>query len=176
GSEAPDLDQFIASRPRLSDHLETQAQMILRTQSDRLIALHLINGLNEAGYPAVELTDIAELLGAELADVEAVLAALRGCDPVGVFARTVSECLGMQLAERDRLDPIMQRLLDNLDLLAAHNMAGLLKAVGCDREDLIDMLAGLRRRDPRPGRAVGRDPVATLVPECCARPGADRSW
>src|SRR5690606_18659928 len=48
GSESPDLDQFIASRPRLSDHLETQAQMILRTQSDRLIALHLINGLNEA--------------------------------------------------------------------------------------------------------------------------------
>ncbi len=176
GSEAPDLDQFIASRPRLSDHLETQAQMILRTQSDRLIALHLINGLNEAGYLAVELTDIAELLGAELADVEAVLGALRGCDPVGVFARTVSECLGMQLAERDRLDPIMQRLLDNLDLLAAHNMAGLLKAVGCDREDLMDMLAELRRLDPRPGLAFESDPVETIVPDVFVRTGPDGSW
>ncbi len=55
--------------------------MILRTQADRLIGQHLIDGLNEAGYLAIELDSIAELLGAELGDVEAVLGALQGCDP-----------------------------------------------------------------------------------------------
>ena len=50
GGEAPDLDQFVAARPRLADHLEEQTNLILRTQADRLIARHLIDNLNEAGY------------------------------------------------------------------------------------------------------------------------------
>ncbi len=176
GGEAPDLDQYVASRPRLSDHLEEQANMVLRTAADRLIARHLIDSLNEAGYLAVELDAIAELLGAELGDVEAVLGALQGCDPVGVFARNVAECLAMQLRERDRLDPMMMRLLDNLHLVAEHNMSGLLKAVGCDREDLTDMLAELRNLDPRPGLAFDSGPVETVVPDVFVRAGPDGGW
>lgn len=174
--EAPDIDQFVAARPRLSDHLEEQANMLLRTTADRLIARHLIDNLNEAGYLAVELETIAELLGAELGDVEAVLGALQGCDPVGVFARTVQECLALQLADRDRLDPMMARLLDNIGLLAEHNMVGLMKVVGCDREDLADMLAEIRRLDPKPGLAFESGPVETVVPDVFVRPGPDGSW
>ena len=176
GGEAPDLDQFIASRPRLSDHLETQAQMLLRTPADRLIGQHLIDGVNEAGYLTVELESIAELLGAELGDVEAVLGALQGCDPVGIFARTVAECMALQLIERKRLDPMMQRLLDNLGLVAEHNMTALMKAVGCDREDLVDMLAELRLLDPRPGLAFDSSPVETVVPDVFLRAGPDGAW
>ena len=67
----------------------------------------------------------------------------------------------LQLRERDRLDPMMQRLLDNLDLLAAHDMLALTRAVGADREDLLDMLAELQaaRSQARPrlrGRARSR--------------------
>ena len=174
--EAPDLDQFVASRPRLSDHLEAQANLLLRTTADRLIARHLIDNLNEAGYLAVELESVAELLGAELGDVEAVLGALQGCDPVGVFARTVPECLALQLADRDRLDPMMARLLENIGLLAEHNMVGLMKAVGCDREDLADMLAEIRRLDPKPGLAFESGPIETVVPDVFVRPGPDGSW
>jgi RNA polymerase sigma-54 factor len=174
--EAPDLDQFIASRPRLSDHLQAQAQMLLRTPADRLIGQHLIDGLNEAGYLAVELGAVAELLGTELADVEAVLEALQACDPPGIFARSVAECLSIQLRERDRLDPIMQRLIDNLHLLAEHNMPVLLKSVGCDREDLLDMLAELRQLDPRPGLAFDSSPVETVVPDVFVRQAPDGGW
>lgn len=176
GGEAPDLDQYVASRPRLSDHLEAQAHMLLRTQADRLIAQHLIDGLNEAGYLAVELDAVADLLGAELADVEAVLGVLQTCDPVGIFARSVAECLSLQLRERDRLDPIMQKLIENLNLLAEHNMAGLLKAVGCDREDLVDMLAELKLLDPKPGLAFDSSPVEAVVPDVFVRPGPDGGW
>ena len=176
GGEAPDLDQYVASRPRLSDHLEAQANMVLRTPADRLIGQHLIDGLNEAGYLAVELESVAELLGAELGDVEAVLGALQGLDPVGVFARTVSECLALQLRDRDRLDPIMQRLLENLSLVADHNIPALLKAVGCDREDLADMLAELRLLDPRPGLAFDSGAVEAVVPDVFVRSGPDGGW
>ncbi|GLQ12380.1 RNA polymerase sigma-54 factor 2 [Devosia yakushimensis] len=174
--EAPDIDQFVASRPLLSEHLEAQANMLLRIPADRMIARHLIDNLNEAGYLAVELGSIADLLGAELGDVEAVLGALQGCDPVGVFARTVPECLAMQLRERDRLDPMMQALLDNIDLLAEHNVVALMRAVGCDREDLADMLAELRQLDPKPGLAFDRGPVEAVVPDVFVRPGPDGAW
>lgn len=174
--EAPDIDQFIASRPRLSDHLEAQANMLLRTMPDRLIARHLIDGLNEAGYLTTDLTALAEQLGAELADIEAVLDALQGCDPVGVFARTVPECLAMQLADRDRLDPMMQSLLDNIAMLAEHNMTGLMRAVGCDREDLMDMLAEIRQLDPKPGLAFDSGPVESVVPDVFVRRGPDGAW
>jgi RNA polymerase sigma-54 factor len=176
GGEAPDMDQYIASRPRLSDHLEAQAHMLLRTPADRLIALHLIDGLNEAGYLVVELEAVAVLLGAELEDVEAVLEALQTCDPPGIFARNVAECLSIQLRERDRLDPIMQKLIANLHLLAEHNMPALLKAVGCDREDLSDMLAELRLLDPKPGLAFDSTPVEAVVPDVFVRNGPDGGW
>mgnify|MGYP001089377469 CR=1 FL=1 len=174
--EAPDIDQFVAARPLLSDHLENQANLILRAQADRLIARHLIDGLNEAGYLTIELPALAEQLGAELADIEAVLEALQGCDPVGVFARSVPECLAIQLRERDRLDPMMLALLDHLDLLASHDMAGLMRAVGCDREDLADMLGELRLLDPRPGLAFDTGPVESVVPDVFVRRGPDGGW
>lgn len=136
GGDAPDLDQFVASKPRLSDHLEGQAHLVLRTPADRLIAQHLIDGLNEAGYLTADLDAIAQLLGAEIEDVEAVLEALQSCDPPGIFARTVAECLSIQLRERDRFDPMMEKLVANLDMLADHNIPALLKIVGCDREEI----------------------------------------
>jgi len=176
GAETPDFDQFVAARPLLADHLQAQANMLLRHAADRLIAHHLIDGLDEAGYLTTEIEAIAARLGAEAADVEAVLEALQGCEPVGIFARSVRECLAIQLRERDRLDPMMARLLDHLDLLAVHDMAGLLRAVGCDREDLADMLAELRQLDPRPGLAFDSGPVEAVVPDVFVRQGPDGAW
>jgi RNA polymerase sigma-54 factor len=176
GGEAPDLDQYIASRPRLSDHLEAQAHMLLRTPADRLIGQHLIDGLNEAGYLTADLDAVAELLGAEIENVEAVLGALQTCDPIGIFARSVGECLALQLRERDRLDPMMQRLLDNLDLVATHDLSAVMKIVGCDREDLADMLSELRKLDPRPGLAFDTSPVEAVVPDVFVRAGPDGAW
>jgi len=174
--EAPDIDQFVASRPLLSAHLEAQANMLLRTPADRLIARHLIDGLNEAGYLTTDLDALAAQLGAERADIEAVLEALQGCDPVGVFARSVPECLAIQLRDRDRLDPMMLALLDNIGLLAEHDMAGLMRIVGCDREDLMDMLAEIRQLDPKPGLAFDSGPVESVVPDVFVRRGPDGAW
>jgi RNA polymerase sigma-54 factor len=174
--EAPDIDQFVASRPTLSDHLETQVNLILRDGAERIIARHLIDSLNEAGYLPPDIAPIAEQLGAGLDVVEAVLKKIQGCDPVGVFARSVPECLAIQLHEKDRLDPLMVKLLDNLELLAGHDMAGLLRVLGCDREDLTDMLAELRELDPKPGRAFDGAPVQAVVPDVFVREGRGGSW
>ncbi len=169
--EAADIDQYVAARPTLADHLNEQIGLLLDDPAERLIARFLADGLNEAGYLALELDTVAAQLGAPLAAVEAVLAKLQTLDPVGLFARSVPECLALQLRERDRLDPMMQRLLEHLDLIASHDLAALARAVGADRDDLADMLSELRALDPKPGRAFERGPVEAVVPDVFVREG-----
>jgi RNA polymerase sigma-54 factor len=171
--EAPDIDQFVAARPTLGEHLNEQIGLLLTDPGEKLIARFLADGLNEAGYLAVELDAIAEQLGAPLPQLEAVLAKLQTLEPLGLFARSVRECLAIQLRERDRLDPMMQRLLDNLELVASHELNQLARLVGGDREDLLDMLAELRALDPKPGRAFERGPVEAVVPDVFVRQGPD---
>lgn len=176
GGEAPDIDQYVASRPSLADHLGEQINFIVTDPAERLIARFLTDSLTEAGYLNADLDAMAEQLGAPLQTIEAVLAKLQGCDPVGVFARDVKECLAIQLREKDRLDPMMQRLLDNLELIAAHDLVGLARVIGCDREDLADMLGELRQLDPKPGRAFETGPVEAVVPDVFVREGAAGAW
>ncbi|MHB1109822.1 MAG: RNA polymerase factor sigma-54 [Devosia sp.] len=176
GGEAPDIDQFVAARPSLADHLTDQIGMMLTDPADRLIARFLTDSLDEAGYLTTEIETVAEQLGAPLAAVEAVLKTIQNCEPLGVFARDVRECLAIQLRDKDRLDPLMERLLDHLDLLAAHDMTGLARAVGADREDLLDMLAELRQLDPKPGRAFEVGMVEAVVPDVFVREANGGGW
>jgi RNA polymerase sigma-54 factor len=176
GGEQPDIDAYVASATSLADHLHDQIMHVLHEPADRLIATHLIENLDECGYLVTTSEAIAETLGIDAARVEQVLHIVQSCEPTGVFARNLSECLALQLAERDRLDPYMDRLLDHLDLVANHDLAALMKIVGCDREDLADMLAELRELDPRPGRAFDGAPIQAIVPDVFVRPGPDGGW
>ena len=169
--EAPDIDQYIAARPTLADHLDAQIGLLLAAPGERLIARFLVDGLDEAGYLGIEPAAVAAQLGTGLEQVEAVLARLQTLEPAGIFARSVRECLAIQLRERDRLDPMMASLLDHLDLVAAHDPVALCRAIGCDRDDLRDMLAELRTLDPRPGSAFERGPVEAIVPDVFVREG-----
>ena len=175
GGEAPDIDQFVAARPTLAEHLDAQIGLLLDDPADRIIAAFLTDGLNESGYLTLDLDAVAAQLGTAFDRVESVLHKLQSLDPTGIFARDVRECLALQLRERDRLDPYMERLLDHLDLLASHDLAGLGRAVGVDRDDLADMLAELRALDPKPGRAFERGPVEAIVPDVFVR-AAQGEW
>ncbi|HVY52407.1 MAG TPA: RNA polymerase factor sigma-54 [Devosia sp.] len=171
GEAGADIDQYVAARPTLGEYLETQIGLLLDDPRERMIARFLADGLNEAGYLTLDPEAVAAQLGTSTEAVETVLQKLQTLEPAGVFARSVKECLALQLGERDRLDPMMQRLLDNLDLVAAHDLTALGRAVGAEREDLIDMLAELRALDPKPGRAFERGPVEAVVPDVFVREG-----
>lgn len=174
--EAPDIDSFVAAEIDLSMHLREQVALILKAPAERMIAQHLIDSLNEAGYLTLDCTQIAEQLGTDSEAVETVLKKVQVCDPLGVFARSVSECLAIQLHEKDRLDPLMVALLDNLDLVAEHDIAGLCRIVGVDREDIADMLGELRDLDPKPGRAFDGAPVQAVVPDVYVKAGNAGAW
>jgi RNA polymerase sigma-54 factor len=97
-------------------------------------------------------------------------------DPVGLFARDLKECLAAQLAERDRLDPAMQILLDNLELLARRDNRRLMALCEVDAEDLTDMIAEIRALDPKPGAVWEFAPVQLVVPDLLMRQLPDGAW
>src|SRR5690606_1883483 len=105
-----------------------------------MIAHFLSDMVDDAGYLRDDLSLVTEKLGCEIADVERVLALCQGMDPSGVFARDLKECLAIQLREKDRLDPAMQALLDNLDMLARRDLVSLRRVCGVDGEDLGEMI------------------------------------
>ena len=104
------------------------------------IARHLIGLLDEAGYLATPLREVAADLDVPLAEVERALAVVQSLDPTGVGARTLSECLALQAREADRYDPCMARLIDNLELVARGEVARLKRMCDVDDEDFADML------------------------------------
>jgi RNA polymerase sigma-54 factor len=138
-----------------------------------MIGQYLINLVDEAGYLAGDLADVADKLGAPPVEVEAVLAILQGFDPPGVCARNLTECLAIQLRERDRFDPAMAALVGRLDLLAKRDMAALRRICGVGDDDLADMIAEIRRLNPKPGLAFGSTTVQPIVPDVYVRRGPD---
>jgi RNA polymerase sigma-54 factor len=132
--------------------------------------------VDEAGYLGGELDNVADKLGCSLARVAAVLDILQTFDPAGVFARTLTECLAIQLKDRNRYDPAMQALVQNLALLAKADFASLRKLCGVNEEDLADMIAEIRNLNPKPGLAFGSSLVQPIVPDVYVRPAPDGSW
>jgi RNA polymerase sigma-54 factor len=173
---SPGLDQ-IAARPRsLREHILEQIGTDLCDQGDQLIALHLLDLLDESGYLGGTLDTVAGVLGCDLGRVGAVLGRLQQFDPAGVFARNLPECLALQLRDRNRLDPAMQALLDHLPLLAAHNIPALIRVCRVDAEDMVEMIAEIKSLDPRPGLAFDPPLAQPVVPDILVRAQPDGGW
>ena len=170
------LEAFLSAETTLADHLAEQLMFAIADPARRMIGQYLIDLVDEAGYLTGDLATAAERLGAPLGEIEAVLAVLQGFEPSGVCARNLTECLAIQLKERDRFDPAMQALLANLDLLARRDVAALRKLCAVDEEDLAEMIAEIRRLNPKPGLAFGSTLVQPIVPDAFVRPGPDGGW
>ena len=170
------LEAYLSAETTLAAHLGKQVALAIADPVRRMIGQYLIDMVDEAGYLAGDLAGVAEKLGAPLAEVEAVLAILQKFDPPGVCARNLTECLAIQLRERDRFDPIMQILVAHLELLAKRDLAALRRVCGVDDEDLVEMIAEIRSLNPKPGLAFGSTTVQPIVPDVMVRAAPDGTW
>ena len=170
------IDQAPAGAIGFREHVLNQLMVELTDPVDRVIGVHLADMLDDAGYLEGALEPVAERLGCGVARIEATLERLQRFEPTGVFARSLKECLALQLRERDRLDPAMQAMLDNLDLLAGQNLRELKRRCGVDDEDLDDMLAEIHALDPKPGLAFGGDATVAVMPDVYVRQSAGGGW
>lgn len=176
GEDSAGFEAFVSAEPTLAEHLDRQLGLAAASQRVKLIGAALIGLVDEAGYLTEPLEPIAERLGAPLDEVEEALRLIQTFDPPGVGARSLVECLAIQLRERNRFDPAMEALLANIDRLAVRDFPRLRDLCGVDHEDLMDMVAEIRALTPKPGLAFGGAPVQTVIPDAHVRLGPDGGW
>jgi RNA polymerase sigma-54 factor len=167
GDEGFDFDRLEACETALCEHL--MAQLHGSGGAAGRAAEAIVHELEETGWLVTPLKDIAAALDLTLADVESGLRLVQACDPPGVGARNLAECLALQARAADRYDPAMARLIANLDLLARGQMAALKRICGVDDEDLADMVRELRAYDPKPGCRFAAEPATVAEPDVLVR-------
>ena len=170
------IDSASARDKTLREHLMEQIQVDIASPAQRLIAERLTDLLDDAGYLREDTKTLAETLGATRAEIDAVIAQLQQMDPAGVFARSLAECLRLQLAEMDRLDPCMERFLEHIHLMGTGELAELRKKCDVDAEDFALMLADVRRCNPKPGSGFAVEDVQAVIPDVIVRRAKDGSW
>ncbi|ESQ80767.1 RNA polymerase factor sigma-54 [Asticcacaulis sp. YBE204] len=170
------LERALKREKSLSEHLTDQALIAGFTPPEMAVAQILIDGVDDGGYLRADLNEIADRLGCDMALIEKVLGVCQGFEPTGVMARSVPECLKLQLIERNRFDPAMAAMIDNLELLARRDLSALRKVCGVDDEDLTEMIRELKALTPRPGAAFGAEPSAGVVPDVFVRQDPSGGW
>ncbi|MEK1888612.1 MAG: RNA polymerase factor sigma-54 [Phyllobacterium sp.] len=176
GGEGFNLEHVTASPLTLRDHLGEQILFTFESAADRLIAAELVDHLDEMGYLRADIDEIAERLAVEAAHVERLVFAMQGFEPVGLFARDLAECLAIQLRAKNRLDPAMQALLQNLELLAKRDFHTLKKLCQVSESDILDMLREIQLLDPKPGTAFSSGVADSIVPDVLVDLASDGTW
>jgi RNA polymerase sigma-54 factor len=174
--EGTNLETYVAQEKTLRDHLSEQLSLAFADPAKRLIGQYIIDLTDETGYLRGDLGGVAELLGAPKELVDETLSTMQTFEPCGAFARDLRECLTLQLKEQDRCDPAMAALIDNLHLLATHDLVALKRATRVSDEDLVDMIAEVRRLNPKPGLQFGATPARPIVPDVLVRSLPDGNY
>ncbi|MCI4663272.1 MAG: RNA polymerase factor sigma-54 [Neomegalonema sp.] len=175
-------DESMSLEGRLSEELtlrQTLLQQLGRLRLSpavRLIAADIVEQLDECGYFRSDLSETAMRLGATLEECKSALRAVQSLEPTGVGARSLKECLSLQLSERNRLDPAMAVLIENLELLAKREAAKLRKMCGVDDDDLREMVREIRALDPKPGRQFAHEPSQTVSPDVFVIDNGVNGW
>lgn len=170
------IDDNPGREKSLREHLLEQLSLDIQEPAERMIAAHLVDMIDEAGYIRDGLDKLAQSLGVELQEIEQVLEKVQRFDPPGIGARSLGECLALQLRDKNRLDPAMECLLAHLDLLAGARFAELAKKCGVDKDDLREMVAEIKSLNPKPGAGFAHEPIAAVEPDLFVRRLPDGGW
>ncbi len=163
------FENRMSAEKTLREHLSEQLNMAFADERDRMIGAFLIDRLDESGYLRDEIDIITERLGCSEERVERIIGQLKQFDPTGVFACDLTECLALQLEERGLLDQPMRILLENLHLLAEHDLKKLSQLCDVNETYLLDMVADIKSVNPKPAGAFDHLVVQTAVPDVLMR-------
>ena len=170
------IEEAADETPDLRSHLLQQMPVEISAPAERMIAAYLIDQVDPSGYLTIDMAALADQLGLSEERLEALRLRLQCLEPTGVFARDLAECLALQLKERNRFDPCMAALLENLALLAEGKLAQLRALCQVDEEDFAEMLAEIRALDPKPGLQFDLPAAEAIIPDVLMRARPDGSW
>jgi len=156
----------VAPVETLAQHLEKQFSRLALDALQRRIASLLVGNLNEDGYLAASLEDVADEAGAETAEVSEILHLLQAMDPPGVGARDLPECLRLQLARLGLEQGTAARIVEgHIEMLGRKKFAEMASALDVSQEQVREAGAVIARLNPKPGRVFAGEPAQVLSPD-----------
>ena len=167
----------------LREHLLWQLEMEHFTPREVIIGEAIVDSINDDGYLTADLEEIAASLDKETAiaasEIERTLTKIQRLDPVGVGARTISECIVLQLSQLEWTTPGLQMAItiatEHLDKVANRDYGELRRGLRTTDEDLHEALALVRGCNPKPGQAVSPPSTEYVIPDVFVRK-IDNRW
>lgn len=167
----------------LREHLLWQLEMEHFSPREVIIGEALIDSINDDGYLTADLEEISASLDRESGivetEIERTLTKIQRLDPVGVGARSISECIILQLSQLEWKTPGLQLAIsiasDHLDLVASRDYGELRRGLRTTEEDLHEALALVRGCNPKPGLAVSPPSTEYVIPDVFVRK-VDKRW
>ncbi len=167
----------------LREHLLWQLEMEQFSPREVVIGEAIIDSINDDGYLTADLEEIAASLDEESgileSEIERTLTKIQRLDPVGVSARSISECIILQLSQLEWKTPGLQLAIsiasDHLDLVASRDYGELRRGLRATEEDLHEALALVRGCNPKPGLAVSPPSAEYVIPDVFVRK-IDNRW
>lgn len=178
GERNADDPVLLAPAPRtLRDHLLAQVNVSGLGERDMALARLIIEALDDDGYLRDSLAELAEMIEPgereTERELEVVLSFVQSLDPIGVAARSLSECLALQLRARPVDEPgreLAMRIVDaHLKLLAAHDTGRLTRALGCNEAEFAQANQLIRSLAPRPTATFGSGEPQHVIPDVTVR-------
>ena len=158
------VERLAAPPDSLPEHLLGQLRLRVSDARERALAAWLIGNLERDGYLREPLDELAARVDASLAELERALALVQSLEPVGVGARSLAECLLLQLQSEAPSDAVaIQIARSHLKLLAAGREAELAARLDVSLERVRAAIRAIRRLEPRPGRPFGAAAAAPVV-------------
>lgn len=161
----------------LSEHLIWQLKNSQFSDNDLIIAIAIIDAINDDGYLTETIEEIhdglKDELDIDLDEVEAVLHRIQRFDPVGIAARNLKECLLLQLEPFDPQTPgladVKNIIEHHLDLLGAHDYARLQKKTRRNEEQLKELILFIQSLNPKPGASISKNNAQYVIPDIFVR-------
>lgn len=163
------FEQKLSSSPSLYQALQTQISEAFSSPKERLIASRLTEFLDESGYFRGDTRQLSSELKTPKETIDSVLNRMKEFEPSGIFAQSLQECIAIQLKDSNRLDCLMEQLLNHLDLLGQRKFKEIKKLLNIDDEDLSSLISDIKSTNPKPASAYQHDLTGYIIPDVFVR-------
>ena len=160
------FENIVRSVSSLTDYLDEQLRFTIEDPLVRLIGTEIIGNLDEDGYLRAELSEIAERCKTTVDQVEKVLVLVQAFDPPGVAARSIQECLLIQLKSDPNPDPVSVEIVEeHFDELSRRRYPDIARALKLSLDRVMESVEEIMGLEPKPGRRFGGGDSRYIVPD-----------
>jgi RNA polymerase sigma-54 factor len=167
GEDYTPIESRTASKPGLAEHLNWQLGVSGCSPEEKIAGTFIIGNLDRFGYlNDITLDEISIQLNIPIEIVDAALARIQEFDPIGVGARSLSECLLIQADYYGEIDDVIEKiLLEHIHDLERKDYTKISKSVGVPLDEVYEIIKTILTFDPKPGRAYSKEEITYITPD-----------